>query len=75
MEPTEQDISSTPKKTGIEAPALGCGVGGCLIPLLLFIFGLFVMNDIGGPLIWPMLSVFLGTIGLIIGFLVGALKK
>jgi hypothetical protein len=49
------------------APLLGCGVGGCFIPLLLFLFcGLF-LHDTGGPLFWPMIAVPLAIIGLGIG--------
>ena len=54
-------------KPGNSAPAVGCGVGGCLIPTLLFI-ACAIAGDTGGPLIWPFFAVVFGVIGMIIGF-------
>lgn len=51
----------------ISPALLGCGLGGCLIPTLLFLFSALVMRDTGGPLFWPILSLFLGISGLMIG--------
>ena len=38
-------------KTGNAAPFVGCGVGGCLVPLLLFIACMVFLGDPGGPLL------------------------
>jgi hypothetical protein len=50
----------------------GC-VGGCLgailLPLGLGIYCAFVLNDMGGPLFWPIVSI----AGLLIGAAVGTL--
>jgi hypothetical protein len=62
------DDGREPRKVGFAAPAIGCGVGGCLLPILLFIV-CALLGDTGGPLIWPMAAVVFGGIGLLVGFL------
>jgi hypothetical protein len=57
-----------PRKVGLAPPAIGCGVGGCLLPILLFIV-CALLGDTGGPLIWPIGAVVFGGIGLVVGFL------
>jgi hypothetical protein len=57
------------------APALGCGVGGCLIPFLLLIFCLAVLHDAGGPLFWPFIALPLGLLGLVIGLVIRSAVK
>ena len=67
-EPPEA-TESTPELTAIigwKPPVIGCGAGGCLIPTLLFIVCL-VFGDIGGPLFWPILAVFLAVVGFVVG--------
>lgn len=49
------------------APVLGCGVGGCLLPILFLLFCAAVFHDIGGPLFWPMLAMPLAVIGFLVG--------
>lgn len=64
--PTSQPDPAPPTpKSGCRAPVVGCLSGGCLIPFALFLLAAF-SGDIGGPLIWPMLSVVLGAFGMIV---------
>ena len=64
---TESKVTEqSPNKARFAAPLLGCGLGGCLGPILLFFVGAF-LGDTGGPLIWPMLAISLGVIGFVIG--------
>jgi len=51
---------------------MGAGIGGCLIPLILFFLAALVLRDTGGPLFWPFLSIALGLIGLAVGWWVHA---
>ena len=57
------------------APLIGCGVGGCLLPILLFLFCVIVLKDAGGPLFWPIIAVPLGLIGLGVGYGVRSYKN
>lgn len=50
------------------APLIGLVVGGCVIPVLLFVFCLVVLRDTGGPLFWPLIAVPMASIGLFVGF-------
>jgi len=47
--------------------AKGCVIGGCIIPVLFFVFCSVVFNDTGDPLFWPILCVLLGIVGFVIG--------
>jgi hypothetical protein len=58
------------RSIGWIAPLAGFYVGGCLFPVLLFFFCLFVLNDIGGPLFWPVAAMFFAVVGAFIGALV-----
>ena len=40
----------------------GAVIGGCVIPLVHFFFGVIVLRDTGGPLFWPLISILLGLI-------------
>lgn len=53
------------------APLYGCLGGGCLFPLLLFLFCAFILGDTGGPLFWPVCVLFFGVVGLVVGIVVG----
>jgi hypothetical protein len=61
------EVPSAIIKPGYSRPIIGCVSGGCLAPILLFIFGGLVLRDTGGPLFWPIIAVPLGLIGLGIG--------
>jgi len=64
--PTSQPDPAPPTaKSGCRAPVVGCLSGGCVIPIALFLLAAF-SGDVGGPLIWPMLSVFLGVVGMVV---------
>ena len=56
-------------------PLVGCAVGGCLIPFLLFIFCLLVLNDVGGYLFWPFFAIPLALIGGVIGYVIKLYKN
>ena len=56
-----------------KAPLIGCASGGCLLPVLLFVFAA-VSGDMGGPLFWPIAVVFLGIVGAAIGAFYGLIK-
>ena len=64
-------------KTANSAPLIGCGVGGCLIPMLLLILSVFLRysGDAGGILFLPFLCISLGSIGLILGLIYKATKN
>jgi len=62
-------------KTGNAAPFVGCGVGGCLVPLLLFIACMVFLGDPGGPLLWPIIAVPLGVIGVVVGFVYRLVRR
>lgn len=59
----------------ISPALLGWGIGGCLIPTLIFLFCALVLHDTGGPLLWPLLSLFLGMLGLLIGVVDQSTRK
>jgi hypothetical protein len=42
---------------------LGCG---CLVPLILFTIAA-ISGDVGGPLFWPVLMLFTGSVGSVLG--------
>lgn len=63
------------RKAGQAAPLIGCVSGGCLLPILLFFACAFLLGDTGGPLIWPIVAVPLGIIGLIAGFIYRAARQ
>ena len=75
---TEHDISAPDQpspKLAIykKAPLVGCASGGCLIPVLLFVFSA-ISGDMGGPLFWPIAVVFLAIVGTGIGVIYGLIK-
>jgi hypothetical protein len=62
-------IQEPPSKVEVKrwqrsAPALGCGVGGCLVPFLVLLVCACVFHDTGGPLFWPMFAGLCGILGL-----------
>jgi hypothetical protein len=70
------NVSSDAKeKRPYPEPLIGCAVGGCLIPLLLFIFCLLVLKDIGGYLFWPFIAIPLALIGAGIGYGINLYKN
>ena len=78
-DPSERESLDTVEKQPSHlvrgAPIVGCISGGCLIPILLFLFCGIVLNDTGGPLIWPILSVFFGLLGLLVGLAIRLVRK
>lgn len=62
---TQQEPVPANERSGCKTPVVGCLSGGCVIPIVLFLLAA-VSGDIGGPLIWPMLSVVLGAFGMIV---------
>jgi hypothetical protein len=56
-----------------KAPLIGCASGGCLFPIILFIFAA-VSGDMGGPLFWPIAVIFLGALGTVIGAIYGLIR-
>ncbi len=54
---------------------MGCGMGGCLLPILLFLTCAVFLGDTGGPLFWPIIAVPLGILGMVAGFIYRASKK
>lgn len=62
------------RKAGHSAPLIGCGLGDCLLPILLFFACAILWGDTGGPLIWPIIAVPLGIAGLIGGFIFRAIR-
>jgi len=56
------------------APSLGCVGGGCLLPILLFLFSA-AMGDTGGPLIWPLAVMLFGFLGLLTGIVIRDLSN
>ena len=69
--PPESDTDKIPDspEAGHSAPLVGCGLGGCLHPTLLFFGCAIFLGDTGGPLFWPIIAVPLGFIGMIGGFI------
>jgi hypothetical protein len=77
MEPDLNNASQAevPPEVRSEMPRrhmAGCVVGslggGCLVPLILFIFAA-ISGDVGGPLFWPILMLFTGSVGAALGVL------
>ena len=52
----------------------GAATGGCLAPIFLF-FVAAALGDTGGPLFWPILAVFLGLIGLVLGLIIEGFRR
>ena len=61
--PEQQDELQPPVRN---AALIGCGLGGCLAPVVLFL-ACAVFGDTGGPLFWPIVAVPLGLLGMMIG--------
>jgi pilus assembly protein TadC len=55
-------------------PLLGCAIGGFLIPLVLFIYCVVVLRDVGGPLFWLIIAIPLGLVGFAVGFAVNEIR-
>ena len=75
--PPEHGQKSDPpdsSKQGCTPPVIGCGVGGCLVPILLFLACAIFLSDTGGPLIWPIIALPLGITGMVAGFIYKASK-
>jgi hypothetical protein len=53
---------------------IGCAVGGIAIPIALLVVA-SCFGDTGGPLLWPVLAVLLGGLGLLVGSIIGAAKR
>jgi len=70
-----ESASINSQLAGYTAPLIGCGFGGCLLPILLFLACGVLLGDTGGPLFWPFIAVPLGFIGLVAGFIYRASKK
>ena len=68
-------VPNNSKTAGYTAPLIGCGFGGCLLPILLFLACGILLSDTGGLLFWPFIAVPLGFIGLVAGFIYRASKK
>jgi hypothetical protein len=49
----------------------GCG---CLVPLVLFVIAA-VSGDVGGPLFWPILMIFTGSVGAVLGVVLAPFEK
>ncbi len=64
----KEKLDRLKRNQGCKEPMIGCGVGGCCIPMILILLCGAILKDTGGPLIWPIMSVLLGAIGLIVGF-------
>lgn len=69
--PPEDELSIPGKasKGSRFGPVDGCAIGGCLFPLVGFLASYFFLGGPGGPLNWVILSIILGTLGLILGFI------
>ena len=63
---TMDDRPPNQPASGRDYGCLGAVSGGCLLPAVLLLVFSF-LGDTGGPLFWPILSVFLGLVGLVIG--------
>jgi hypothetical protein len=72
MQPSELPSAKSP--IGVKPPLIGCATGGCLLPILLFVFAA-VSGDMGGPLFWPIAVVFLGAFGTIVGAIFGFIGR
>jgi len=68
------DIGKNRNSRGFKEPMIGCVVGGCCLPIILLIISAAFLGDIGGPLLWPIISVVFGLIGLVIGIFFKAVK-
>lgn len=64
-----------PMHEGIKGGLVGAGSLGCLVPLLLAIFCAVVLNDMGGPLFWPIIIIFGAVAGFPIGAVVGGMVR
>ena len=69
--PPATTSESSPKrpKPSCLPPAVGCGFGGCLLPTAGFLFCALILNDIGGPLFWPIIAGFSGFCGAFVGMI------
>ena len=59
---------------GLEDGLLGCGLGGCIAPILLMgLAGL--LGGIGSPVFWPIIAFVCGVIGMFLGEAVGKKRR
>jgi len=72
----QEDLKTLEKKRGCKEPAVGCGVGGCAIPIVLFIIipSINGSRGVGGPFFYLFTCFILGLVGLLIGIIVRAAR-
>lgn len=59
---------------GIRDGLIGCGLGGCVAPILLMsLAGL--LGGLGSPLFWPIIAFFGGVIGMFVGEAIGMNRR
>lgn len=68
-EPISPAVEPYRDHEGWAGGCLGALFGGIVIPFCFGLFAAFVLNDLGGPLFWPIFA----CAGLVVGALVGAL--
>lgn len=69
-----RELERLESKKGYKEPIIGCWVGGCCIPTILLLLCAAFLGDTGGPLIWPILSIVLGLLGLFLGIGIRSVK-
>lgn len=72
--PPEAPALDEPKRrytAGCVRGTLGCG---CLVPLMLFIIAA-ISGDVGGLLFWPILMLFTGSAGAVLGLVFSPVDK
>src|SRR5688572_8878022 len=68
QQPTEDKPAKEPKqRSGCIYGVVGAGIGGCLLPVVLFLFAGVALRDTGGPLFWPLIGIPLALTGLALG--------
>lgn len=65
----ELESESLSSKRGCREPMIGCGVGGCLLPLVMMVLGgIFSAPGGGSPFGYLFICCILGGVGFIVGF-------
>ena len=74
-EPPEKPVQAKGwrKHATILGGCAGLGLCGCVVPAILLMLSAVFLDDVGGPLLWPLVAVGLGIVGMAIGLLLGAL--
>ncbi len=69
----EETPSAKPYRDHEGLTGCGCGVmvGGCAIPVAFGLVAIFVLNDPGGPLFWPLFASAGAVAGAFIGTAIG----